>query len=134
MTNEMSKDMVEKKATEKEMYEVIKAIVAGSDEYAEIVEFCDKKIAQINRRRERDAEKRAEKKEKVDEIRTLVFGCLWEEAVTADMVMDSIDAALIEEFEITIYKVRNRLSALVRDGVAKKCEKKVDGKTAYILA
>ena len=45
------------KMTEKEMYEVIKSVVAGSEFEAEIVELCDRKMKQIEKAKERKAAK-----------------------------------------------------------------------------
>ena len=70
------------KMTEKEMYEVIKGVVAGSE-------------------------------------------------LTADMVMEEISEEDIVKFVINIYKVRNRLSALVRDGMIYKSAHTVNKKVAY---
>lgn len=119
------------KMTEKEMYEVIKGVVAGSEFEAEIVELCDRKIKQIEKAKERKAAKAEE--EKPDPIRDIAFSIIStaEEPMTADMVMEEISQEDIDKFVITIYKVRNRLSALVRDGMIYKSAHTVNKKVAY---
>ena len=119
------------KMTEKEMYEVIKGVVAGSEFEAEIVELCDRKLKQIEKAKERKAAKAEE--EKPDPIRDIVFSVIStaEEPMTADMVMEEISEEDIVKFVINIYKVRNRLSALVRDGMIYKSAHTVNKKVAY---
>ena len=119
------------KMTEKEMYEVIKGIVAGSEFEAEIVELCDRKIKQIEKAKERKAAKAEE--EKPDPIRDIAFSIIStaEEPMTADMVMEEISEEDIVKFVINIYKVRKLLSALVRDGMIYKSAHTVNKKVAY---
>ena len=119
------------KMTEKEMYEVIKGVVAGSEFEAEIVELCDRKIKQIEKAKERKAAKAEE--EKPDPIRDIAFSIIStaEEPMTADMVMEEISEEDIVKFVINIYKVRNRLSALVRDGMIYKSAHTIHKKVAY---
>ena len=119
------------KMTEKEMYEVIKSVVAGSEFEAEIVELCDRKIKQIEKAEERKAAKAEE--EKPDPIRDIAFSIIStaEEPMTADMVMEEISEEDIVKFVINIYKVRNRLSALVRDGMIYKSAHTIHKKVAY---
>ena len=119
------------KMTEKEMYEVIKGVVAGSEFEAEIVELCDRKIKQIEKAKERKTATAEE--EKPDPIRDIAFSIIStaEEPMTADMVMEEISEEDIVKFVINIYKVRNRLSALVRDGMIYKSAHTIHKKVAY---
>ena len=82
-----------------------------------ILEFCDKKIEEIDEKKMKSAAAAAEKRNKPDELRELVASLLTGELQNvADLLIR------INDEEITASKVVNRLSGLVRDGVAEKSQ------------
>ena len=127
--------MAEVKVTQKELFGQVIAIVAGADVdaavKAELVEFLEKKVAQIDAKAAKAKEKAAEAKVKGDELRDIVAGVLTEEVQTIDAILAQVDFP-----EVTKAKVTARLTQLVKAGVAVKETVAVDSRklTAYKLA
>ena len=114
------------KITEREMYTMISELLEGNDD---VVAFCEKKIATLDKKAENAKVKAAEKKAAGDELRTRVEEVLTDEWQT----IAEVGAALDDE-EVTASKVTYRLNALVDLGVAVKDETKIpsDGKTRAV--
>ena len=127
--------MAEVKVTQKELFGQVIAIVEGADVdaavKAELVEFLNKKVAQIDAKAAKAKEKAAEAKVKGDELRDIVAGLLTDEVQTIDAILAQVDFP-----EVTKAKVTARLTQLVKAGVAVKESVKVDTRTltAYKLA
>ena len=121
------------KVTNKEMFTKIKdALMASNVEGKEdLIAFIDGRIALIDKKAAKAAETAAEKKNELDELCEVVKSILGTEHQTADDVFAQVSGE-----EVTIAKVRARLTKLQRAGIAVKTDVKVDGKSkkAYTLA
>ena len=120
--------MEEKKITNAEKFAIIRDAVAAGTPIAEdyvdlIVEFCNSQIDKINTKAAKAKEKAAEKKAAGDELYAAVLDCVGTEPVTADTVL-----GMLEGDDLTLAKVRARLSQGERNGVLAKETIKVDGK------
>ena len=114
------------KITEREMYTMISELLEGNED---VVAFCEKKIAALDKKAENAKVKAAEKKAAGDELRARVEGALTDEWQTIAEVVAALD-----DEEVTASKVTYRLNALVDLGVAVKDETKIpsDGKTRVV--
>lgn len=114
------------KITEREMYTMISELLEGNDD---VVAFCEKKIAALDKKAENAKVKAAEKKAAGDELRARVEEVLTDEWQTIAEVVAALD-----DEEVTASKVTYRLNALVDLGVAVKDETKIpsDGKTRVV--
>ena len=114
------------KITEREMYTMISELLAGNED---VVAFCEKKIAALDKKAENAKVKAAEKKAAGDELRARVEEVLTDEWQTIAEVVAALD-----DEEVTASKVTYRLNALVDLGVAVKDETKIpsDGKTRVV--
>lgn len=114
------------KITEREMYTMISELLEGN---GDVVAFCEKKIAALDKKAENAKVKAAEKKAAGDELRTRVEEVLTDEWQTIAEVVAALD-----DEEVTASKVTYRLNALVDLGVAVKDETKIpsDGKTRVV--
>ena len=114
------------KITEREMYTMISELLEGNED---VVAFCEKKIAALDKKAENAKVKAAEKKAAGDELRARVEGVLTDEWQTIAEVVAALD-----DEEVTASKVTYRLNALVDLGVAVKDETKMpsDGKTRVV--
>ena len=110
-----------KKVTKKEMFATIKEMLADK---AEIVEFCDKEIAALEKKAEKAKERAAKKKAEGDELKTFVAGILTDEFRTAADIAEDVVAAGFED--VTAAKVIYRLNALVKDGAAEKTDIQIE--------
>ena len=118
------KNMTEKvrKITKREIYEAIaEAMEIGEStiDPQEIIDFCHKEIAALDRKAEKARENAAKKREEGDALTDLVREALTDEySIIADI------AARIEsdEIEVTIAKVQYRLNQLVQMGEAEKSD------------
>ena len=118
--------MDEKKMTKKDYYNELKEIIANAnvENGEDLVAFCDKQIAQIDAKAEKNKERAAEKRAEGDELRAVVKSVLTGEYQTADDI-----TAQIEGEDITKSKIIARLTQLVKAGDAVKEEAKgEDGK------
>lgn len=114
------------KITEREMYTMISELLEGNED---VVAFCEKKIAALDKKTENAKVKAAEKKAAGDELRARVEEVLTDEWQTIAEVVAALD-----DEEVTASKVTYRLNALVDLGVAVKDETKIpsDGKTRVV--
>lgn len=121
------------KVTNKEMFTKIKdALMASNVEGKEdLIAFIDGRIALIDKKAAKAAETAAEKKNELDELCEVVKSILGSEPQTADDVFAQVSGE-----DVTIAKVRARLTKLEKAGIAVKTDVKVDGKSkkAYTLA
>lgn len=99
-----------KKVTKKEMFTEIKTVLADR---ADIVEFCEKEIAALDRKAEKAKERAAKKRSEGDELKDIVKSVLTSELQTTADIMEQIEGE-----EVTIGKISYRLNALVKEGVA----------------
>ena len=121
------------KVTNKEMFAKIKEVLVASDVEGkeDLIAFVDSRIALIEKKAAKAAETAAEKKNELDELCEVVKSILGTEPQTADDVFAQVSGE-----DVTIAKVRARLTKLEKAGIAVKSDVKVDGKTkkAYVLA
>ena len=115
------------KITDTMRYEEIKSLLANRED---IVEFCDRKIGQIVAKAEKAKEKNAQKKAEGDELREAVAAVLTNEPQLAEDILGQLEGE-----DLTVAKVRARLTQLVNLGLASKAEVKVGDKKrmAYTL-
>lgn len=125
------------KKTKAELYEELKAIVntcvdeddRGSK--AELIDFCDKELAMLEKRKT-DAKARAEKKKEESDVLTAeIYATLTDEPKTVDDILVALDTE-----DVTRNKITARLGKLIKTGAVEKEVLKVDGnrKMAYRLA
>ena len=116
------------KMTKKEKFALIAELLADN---AEIVDFCNDEIAKLDAKAAKAKEKAAEKKAAGDELYAAVVAAVGTELVTAEDVL-----GVIEGEDLTVAKIRARLSQGVKNGVLVKESVKVDGKAkmCYKLA
>lgn len=125
-----------KKITKRTVYETLIKVANGEDftQYItaeDLRAFAENEIGLLDKRADRSKAKAAEKKAEGDALRDVVQSVLTDEYQTIADV-----AAQIEGEDITVGKVRNRLSELVRLGAAEKnqVEMEVDGKKKTAMA
>lgn len=126
--------MNEKKMTKKDYFNAIKEIIEGTDSEikGELVYFIESQIASIDNKAEKAKERAAAKKAEGDALREAVKSVLTSELQTADDILSQLDGE-----ELTVAKVRARLTQLVNLGEAEKADIKTeDNKTkkAYKIA
>ena len=116
------------KVLKSEKLTAIRAILveAGADEM--LIEEIDKQLGQIAARAERAAERRAEKKAAGDALCDTIMTVITDEYQTADDVF----AALEDVEDITIAKVRSRLTQLAALGKIEKADAKVGEKVKKV--
>lgn len=124
--------MAEVKVTRAQMFEEIKAVVEASDVAGkeEMIKFIDHQVELIASKAEKAKAKAAEKKTQGDELRAAVEAVLTEEVQLIDEIFAQVEAE-----GVTRAKVTNRLTQLVKAGIAVREEVKVEKskKTAYRL-
>lgn len=97
--------------TQFEIYNTIKSAMSDN---AEVVEFCDKQLAAIERKRAKDAEKSAEKQAFLDEIYAALKSFDEQAGVTSKAV------AMHMGEDVSSRKVAANMRFLVEDGRAEK--------------
>ena len=121
------------KVTNKEMFTKVKDALMASDVEGkeDLIAFIDGRIALIDKKAAKAAETAAEKKNELDELCEVVKSILGTEPQTADDVFAQVSGE-----DVTIAKVRARLTKLEKAGIAVKTDVKIDGKSkkAYTLA
>lgn len=108
------------KMTKKEIYNLI---AEKNADVEVIVDFCNAEIARLDAKAEKAKAKAAEKKAAGDELYGVIVSCLTADLQTAEDIL-----AQLEGDELTVAKVRARLSQAVKNGVARKESVKVEGK------
>ena len=126
--------MNEKKMTKKDYFNTMKEIIEGTDSEikGELIYFIESQIASIDNKAEKAKERAAAKKAEGDALREAVKSVLTSELQTADDILSQLDGE-----DLTIAKVRARLTQLVNLGEAEKADIKTeDNKTkkAYKIA
>ena len=126
--------MNEKKMTKKDYFNAMKEIIEGTDSEikGELIYFIESQIASIDNKAEKAKERAAAKKAEGDALREAVKSVLTSELQTADDILSQLDGE-----DLTIAKVRARLTQLVNLGEAEKADIKTeDNKTkkAYKIA
>ena len=125
---------MQNKITERDIYN---GIIDGTVDRDVLVEFAEKKLAQLDHRNEKAKERSAAKREAGDALTERVYGLLGSEPKSREQVLDELIAAGdVDKNELTLGKVGYKLSALVRDGRAIKGETSIaneDGKNRRIV-
>ena len=110
--------MTSVKVTERDIYN---SIIAGTVDQDVLVEFAEKKLAQLDRRNATAAKRAAAKRAETDALLETIFSVLSEEP----MDRTEIANVLAEQgVETTLGKITSRLSALVKEGRANKAKDK----------
>lgn len=105
--------------TKKEMFATIADLCADNEE---IVAFCDKEIASIDKKNEAAKARAAAKRAAGDELEDAIFEVMGDDFMSiADVV------AALDNEEFTKGKVTYRLNQLVEKGLAIKEDAKVEG-------
>lgn len=120
------------KMTKKDFYEVIKNAMADN---AEVVEFCDKEIAALDRKAEKAKERAAAKRAESDTLVEVVADALnGDEFEPMAVIVERVNA--VEGFEeVTGSKLVSRMTTLINEGRAEKAKISVvgeDGKAKKI--
>jgi hypothetical protein len=113
---------MENKMTKVQKFELIKELCADNEI---VVAFCEDEIAALNKKAEKAKVRAAEKRAAGDELYAAVLECVGTEPITAEAVLALFENA---DGELTVAKVRARLSQGVQNGVLNKAPVKVDGK------
>ena len=116
---------------------ILETIKAGMADNADVVAYCDNELALLDTKAAMAKERAAEKKAAGDELRAVVETILKEatEPMTREMVLGCIEDP---DGELTVAKVGNRISQLVKLGLVSKTTVKVEedgktkSKTAYV--
>ena len=108
------------KMTKNEMYSLIAELCADN---ADVVAFCEAEKAALAKKAEKAKARAAEKRAAGDELYAAVLDCVGNEPITAEAVLD-----MIEGEDLTVAKVRARLSQGVKNEVLAKETIKIDGK------
>lgn len=122
------------KITKRYIYEQLIALSKTNEmelSMADLKTFAEKEIAQLDKKAVKAKERAAEKKAEGDALRDAV------EATLTDTLQTVADvSAQIEGEDVTVGKIRTRLSELVRLGVAEKetVSVDVDGKSVQRMA
>ena len=112
-----------KTITKKEILSNVRALMETLDVAFEnadltndmVIEFCDKEIAALDSKTAKAKERAAAKKAEGDALRDVVLQVLTDEFQTIDEV-----TAQIEGEDVTKGRITNRLSALVKEGLAER--------------
>lgn len=118
------------KMTKKEMYAFIAELCSDN---ADVVAFCDGEIAKLDAKAVKAKERAAEKRAAGDELYADVVATLTSEPQTANAIYEGHFASFED---LSVAKIRARLSQAVNNNVAKKETVKIEGKNkvVYVLA
>lgn len=108
------------KVTKKEMFATIKSLCADR---ADVIEFCDKEIALLDKKAAKAKETAAKKRAEGDELMEVVFDALSD----AEFEPIATIASRIEGPDVTVAKVTYRLTQLVKAGRVEKTELVIKG-------
>ena len=111
------------KMTDTQKLEAIKEVLVAANADTTLIDYCDTKIAQIAAKAAKAKERNAEKKAIGDELRGVIADLLTEEPQSAEAILDQLEGE-----DLSVAKVRARLSQLVKVNQASKVEKNIDGK------
>ena len=111
---------MENKMTKNEMYSLIAELCADN---ADVVAFCENEQTKLAAKAEKAKARAAEKRAAGDELYNVILDCVGSEPVTAEAVLD-----MLEGDDLTVAKVRARLSQGVKNEKLVKETVKIDGK------
>lgn len=112
---------MENKMTKSEILSLIAEMCADNEV---IVNFCEAEKASLVKKAEKAKARAAEKRAQGDELYAAVCDCVGDELITAEAVLGMLDGD-----DLTVAKVRARLSQGVKNGIlAKESVKADDGK------
>lgn len=114
-----------------ELREMVLAAVEDQAQQDELVEFIDKQIETLEKRKVAAAERAEKKKAESDAMTDAILAQIGNELITVDEIVIALDSE-----EVTRNKVTARLGKLVKAGTIVKEAVKVDGnkRMAYRLA
>lgn len=114
-----------------ELREMVLAAVEDQAQQDELVEFIDKQIETLEKRKVAAAERAEKKKAESDAMTDAILAQIGDEPITVDEIVVALDSE-----EVTRNKVTARLGKLVKAGTIVKEAVKVDGnkRMAYRLA
>jgi len=114
-----------------ELREMVLAVVEDKAQQDELVEFIDKQIETLEKRKVAAAERAEKKKAESDAMTDAILAQIGDELITVDEIVVALDSE-----EVTRNKVTARLGKLVKAGTIVKEAVKVDGnkRMAYRLA
>ena len=114
-----------------ELREMVLAAVEDQAQQDELVEFIDKQIETLEKRKVAAAERAKKKKAESDAMTDAILAQIGNELITVDEIVIALDSE-----EVTRNKVTARLGKLVKAGTIVKEAVKVDGnkRMAYRLA
>jgi DNA-binding transcriptional ArsR family regulator len=114
-----------------ELREIVIDVVKDEEKQNELVDFIDKQIELLVKRKAAAADRAAKKKEESDALTEEILGLIGEDLVTVDEIVIAINRE-----DVTRNKVTARLGKLFKNGAIVKETVKVDGnkRMAYKLA
>lgn len=114
-----------------ELREMVLAAVEDQAQQDELIEFIDKQIETLEKRKVAAAERAEKKKAESDAMTDAILAQIGNELITVDEIVVALDSE-----EVTRNKVTARLGKLVKAGTIVKEAVKVDGnkRMAYRLA
>ena len=114
-----------------ELREMVMAAVTDQEQQNELVDFIDKQIDALEKRKVAAAERAEKKKAESDVLTEEIFALISDELITVDEIVVALDNE-----DVTRNKVTARLGKLVKAGRIAKETVKVDGnkRMAYRLA
>lgn len=107
-----------------ELREIVENAFTDEAMQNELLEFIDKEVAAIARRKDKAKERAEKKKNESDALTERIFAALDEEYMTLDEILPLLD----DEEEITKNKVTSRLGKLVKAGRVEKDTVRVEDK------
>lgn len=113
-----------------ELRETIEGLTDREDQ-AELLEFIDKQIENLEKRKDAAAKRAEQKKAESDALTDEIYGLIGEDLITVDEIVDALAGE-----DVTRNKVTARLGKLVKAGQVIKESVKVEGnkRMAYKLA
>lgn len=106
-----------------ELRELVLTTVTDAEKQAEYVEFIDKQIEALDKRKAAAAARAEKKKAESDALTDAIYELITDKLVTVDEITVAFD-----DEEVTRAKVTARLGKLVNAGLIEKESVKVDGK------
>lgn len=106
--------------TKREYFELIATAMNDNED---VVAFCNKEIAALDARKVKAQERAAQKRAEGDALQDAVYAVVTDEFQTSNAIFDAIEGV----DEVTIAKVRARLTKLVNAGLVTREEIKVTG-------
>lgn len=112
------------KMTKRDYFEMLKGFIpADAERAAELVEFIDKQIEQLDAKAAKARERAAERKAEGDELRAMVAAAVTDEFQTIDQIMTAME---LDDPDVTRAKITARLGQLVKAGEVMKVAMTVD--------